>query len=94
MENIKLETIGPRLINILINAWKEPFTTKSDLARYEADYVAQACELGLITCRDEENNFTNVWKLTALGTVALFKTKNMDHSVDEFSGLLRFIGAE
>ena len=47
-----LEQIGPKLTDVLVKAWNEPFLTKSDFARVHADYVAIACEMGYLTVQD------------------------------------------
>jgi len=51
----------------LDRAWRNPFTTKSDYARFAADLVAIcACE-GLISTRIEGENFGNRWLITEDG---------------------------
>lgn len=51
----------------LDKAWRNPFTTKGNFARYAADQIAIcACE-GLITTRLEEEVFGNRWHITEDG---------------------------
>lgn len=48
-------------------AWKNPFKTKSDYARYAADMVAMAASDGFITTRLATGLYDNSWKITARG---------------------------
>ena len=46
-----------------------PFTTKSDYARYAADVVALAASEGLISTKIDEDSFGNKWMITEDGIV-------------------------
>lgn len=56
---------------IVEKAWREPFTTKSDFARENANDVAAAASLGYITTAlngdDTMADFSNAWLVTAKG---------------------------
>lgn len=58
---------GAKLTDILYHAWKAPFTTKSDYARFHADLVAMAASDGFITSRLATGLYDNQWKITARG---------------------------
>lgn len=58
---------GVKLTDVLYMAWKNPFTTKSDYARYAADMVAMAASDGFITTRLATGLYDNSWKITARG---------------------------
>lgn len=45
----------------------QPFRTKSDFAREQADYVAIAASLSLITVAQGAFTFTRDWRVTAKG---------------------------
>ena len=88
MEITALAEIGQKLIRVLKQAMNEPFTTKSDFARYEADYIAQAAEEGLITCKDAEGFYSNVWRITMSGMVFLFVDRNDKEQISNCIGVL------
>ena len=55
------------------------FTTRSDIARENAELVAEACQKGLITTQTPgpDGGYANVWRLTSLGHVNLdWETKS------------------
>lgn len=72
MEKVKLETTGQKLIDVLVRAWKHPFTIKSNFAKAEAGPVGEACQLGFITTADEMGCFTNEWRITPTGLHHLY----------------------
>ena len=56
---------------ILDAAWQGTFTTKSDLARTEADWVALSASLGLITVMTSPDTFSRSWMITEDGLETL-----------------------
>jgi hypothetical protein len=67
MESGRQAPTGGKLTDILYHAWKAPFTTKSDYARYFAGLVAMAASDGFITTRLATGLYDNNWKITARG---------------------------
>lgn len=72
MENIKLETTGVKLIEVLSRAWHSPFTTKSDFAREYANLIAMAASDGFITTRLATGLYGRTWQITPRGLQHLF----------------------
>ena len=56
-----------RLASVVMMAHLEPFRTKSDFARTQADYVAIAASIGLISVAQGAFTFTREWRVTAKG---------------------------
>ncbi|BAF89594.1 hypothetical protein AZC_3596 [Azorhizobium caulinodans ORS 571] len=57
-------------------AWLKPFMTKSNIAKAEADGVALAASLGLITTRVDATTFGRIWRVTPKGLSLLFQRWN------------------
>jgi len=60
------------------HAWLHPFSTKSNFAKSEADWVAVAASLGLITVRVSPARFGRTWRITPKGLSQLFPEENDD----------------
>lgn len=58
---------GKKLTDVLSRAYDYPFKTKSDYARVNADYIALAASLGLLTVVLHNGIHTREWRLTDLG---------------------------
>lgn len=56
-----------RLGAVVLMAHVAPFRTKSDFAREQADHVAIAASIGLITVSQGVFTFTRDWRVTAKG---------------------------
>lgn len=56
-----------KLTDVVYMAWKAPFTTKSDYARFAADLIAMAASDGFITTRLATGLYSNKWMVTARG---------------------------
>lgn len=54
-------------------AWVNPFTTKSDYAKAEADWIATAASLGLITTFTGANTMGRRWLPSPEGLALLFE---------------------
>lgn len=66
------EAIDRRLCQILLEAWRKGFTTKSDFAREFTDYVAIAACMGFITTRIfPPDVWGSSWQITSKGLQAL-----------------------
>lgn len=57
----------PELLPVLKRAWERPFLTRSDFARTNADEVAIASCLGLLTVRHDPETWGRFWRITATG---------------------------
>ena len=62
---------------VLEKAWLSAFMTKSDFARANADGVATASSLGLITTQTDEKTFGRLWVITPKGLNTLWKQKGL-----------------
>jgi hypothetical protein len=56
-----------QLIRLLDHAWQEGFAVQSRYARENAELVAMACSLQLITTRVNRDVFSRCWQITAKG---------------------------
>ncbi len=70
-EQLEAEGIAIKLKEVLQEAWQGNFTTKSDFARHEADWVALAASLGLITVMVTMTEPSRFWMITEEGLAAL-----------------------
>ena len=59
--------IGPKLIDVVHRAYTQGFSTKSDFAREQADYVAIAACMGLISTSVPQVGYGRIWRATASG---------------------------
>lgn len=71
MEGLGQKRTEEHLLQILIRARLDAFTTKSDFARDNADYVAMAASQGLISTRVMNDVFSRHWQITAKGNQVL-----------------------
>lgn len=62
-----MESLGLTVTDVLLRAHDSPFSTRCDLARYEAETVAACAVAGLITTVDYDNKFGNRWRITQKG---------------------------
>jgi hypothetical protein len=67
--------MGLKLCALLDVAWREGFTVQSDLARQQAEVVAMAASLQLITTRVNRDVFSREWQITSKGLRWLNETK-------------------
>ena len=72
MGNTTLEAHGLKLIEVLNRAYLNPFTTRSEFARTNAEWIAVcACE-GLISTRTVgTEKFGRQWHITVMGLMKL-----------------------
>lgn len=52
---------------VVAKSRQEPFTTKSEFARYAANEIALCASEGFITTKVNEQTYGNVWMVTQLG---------------------------
>lgn len=57
---------------VLIAAYLNGFSTKSNMARKQATHVACAASLGLITTALPDGTFGNIWRVTPRGIEVFF----------------------
>lgn len=55
------------IATVIINAYRFGFSVKSDFARKNAEYVAMAASMGLITTKVVANVYGREWRTTAQG---------------------------
>jgi hypothetical protein len=67
------------LIDILDRAWRKPFKTKSDYARFHADMIAMAASDGLITTRLATGLYSRIWLITPKGLSYLYALEGKNH---------------
>lgn len=62
-----MEAVAIKIKDVLDEAWQGNFTTKSDFARTEADWIALAASFGYITVLASEETWTRYWMITEEG---------------------------
>lgn len=62
-----LSEIDNGLVDVIIEAYKRGFSVKSDFARLNADYVAMAASMGLVSTRLHSNFYSREWRPTVEG---------------------------
>ena len=68
------------VLPVLRRAWEAPFLTRSDFARQQADLVATAACLGLLTVRHSPDTWGRVWRITA-GGLAFLEAQEALHPI-------------
>ena len=56
-----------KLVDVLVEAWISPFSTKGDFARLHADFVAMAASDGMITTKIAAGLYGRRWLITEAG---------------------------
>lgn len=77
IEELAIILIARKSKAILDAAWQGTFTTKSDLARTEADWVALCASLGLITVMTTPDTFSRSWMITEDGLETLAEVNEL-----------------
>jgi len=70
-----------RLGTVVMMAHLQPFRTKSDFAREQADYVAIAASIGLISVAQGAFTFNREWRVTAKGIRYLQNMGALPHEI-------------
>ena len=65
------------LVNVLDQAWQGGFSSRSDVARLNAEIVSMATERNLITTRIGPNLYGNKHLITPLGINTLWSLKGL-----------------
>ena len=86
--NTRSVATGPKRIDenlktVLIEAWRNSFTTKSDFSRDFADFVAMAASQGLITTKIGGQLYGREWNITPKGLLALDKEYGVNISEED-----------
>lgn len=63
--------LDKKLASVVLEAHKSTYSVQSDFARKEAELVAMAASLGLITTRVHRNIFSRHWRTTVKGLMFL-----------------------
>jgi len=72
MGSSTLETHGLKLIEVLRRAYQSPFTTRSEFARTNAEWIAVcACQGFISTSIVGDDEFGRVWHITVMGLMHL-----------------------
>lgn len=79
---MRSSTIDKRLFTVVLEAYKRSFSVQSDYARAEAELVAMAASLGLISTKVHNNVYSRDWRPTARGLLWLEK-QNVEIDEDE-----------
>lgn len=82
-----LNTTDKKLSQVLLEAYRRGFTVQSDFARTNADYLAMAASLGLVSTRVYGNVYSREWRVTVKGLTwledHLGQTFESDDDLDE-----------
>lgn len=70
---MRSSSIDKRLFIVVLEAYKRSFSVQSDYARAEAELVAMAASLGLISTKVHNNVYSRDWRPTARGLLWLEK---------------------
>lgn len=65
--------IERRLARVIERAWRSGFSTKSDYARQNADYIAIAAQQRLLTTRTTDGMYGRSWYATPKGLTLLWR---------------------
>lgn len=79
---MRSSTIDKRLFTVVLEAYKRSFSVQSDYARAEAELVAMAASMGLISTKVHNNVYSRDWRPTARGLLWLEK-QNVEIDEDE-----------
>lgn len=71
--NTRSAGLGPKLTEVLTRAWRDPFSTRSDFARYNADWIAVAASRGFLTNLCGPTAYGRRWLITPRGLAGLFR---------------------
>lgn len=70
----QITSLDKALGEVVLEAYRRGFSTKSDYCREHTDYVAMAASLGLITTKVYGNVFSREWRPTVKGLMFCEKT--------------------
>jgi hypothetical protein len=71
------------LVAVVLEAYKNAFSVQSDFARREAEFVAMAASLGLLTTKVHRNVFSRHWRATVKGLMFLESLKLTEEEPEE-----------
>lgn len=79
----QITTTDKRLAEVILEAYRRGFTVASDYARTNADHVAMASSIGLISTRLYGNVYSREWRPTVKGLEWLEDTFGIEIETDE-----------
>jgi len=82
MERDTLTPTDRKLCEVIIEAYRKGFTVQSDFARTQADYIAMAASLGLLSTRVYGNVYSREWRPTIKGLSFVNQALNLDLEAD------------
>lgn len=71
------------LVAVVLEAYTSAFSVQSDFARREAEFVAMAASLGLLTTKVHRNVFSRHWRPTVKGLMFLESLKLTEDEPDD-----------
>lgn len=71
------------LTKVVLEAYQSAYSVQSDFARREAEFVAMAASLGLITTKVHQNVFSRHWRPTIKGLMFLGSLKLTEDEPEE-----------
>lgn len=77
---MRVSNIDKRLFTVVLEAYKRSFSVQSDYARAEAELVAMAASMGLISTKVHNNVYSRDWRPTSRG---LFWLEKQDIEIDD-----------
>ncbi|MBB4039133.1 hypothetical protein GGR34_000768 [Microvirga flocculans] len=80
---MSVSTTDKKLAEVILEAYRRGFTVQSDYSRSNAEYVAMAASIGLISTRLYGNVYSREWRPTVKGLVWLENTFGVVIESDE-----------
>jgi hypothetical protein len=71
---MSVSTTDKRLSDVILEAYRRRFTVQSDYSRANAEYIAMAASIGLISTRLYGNVYSREWRPTVKGLLWLEDT--------------------
>lgn len=68
MRSLSIDKI---LLEVVLESYKRSFAVQSDYARAQAEYIAMAASLGLISTKVHNNVYSRDWRPTVKGLMLL-----------------------
>lgn len=85
--NEQLRSIDKRLGAVILETYRRGFTVQSDYSRANADFIAMAASLGLVSTRVYGNVFSREWRPTVKGLTWLEDVFGETFEDDDFEEL-------
>jgi len=82
---MSVSTTDKRLSDVILEAYRRRFTVQSDYSRSNAEYIAMAASIGLISTRLYGNVYSREWRPTVKGLLWLEDTFSIHIDPEEDS---------